>query len=131
MSVRGGDCSTLPDELSPRSVNELVSGRQALAVQLSVMRSSCKQLQLSAGGCGSPYLHASLQVLSASGAVINVLRIPEKWFCSPHPRRAGPFDYWLNSHQIMHILVVWAIWHYHRGACLDYAHHFGPISAPA
>lgn len=93
------------------------------------MRSSCKQIQLSAGGCSLLYLHASLQVLSASGAIINVLRIPEKWFCSPHPRKAGPFDYWLNSHQIMHILVVWAIWHYHRGACLDYAHHFGPISA--
>ena len=113
------------------SADELVSGTQVLAVDLSVMCSICKQIQLSARERGSRYLHASLQALSASGAIINVLRIPEKWFRSPHPRKAGPFDYWLNSHQIMHILVIWAIWHYHRGACLDYAHHFGPIPAPA
>ena len=66
-----------------------------------------------------------LQVLSFSGAIINVLRIPEKWFhdqdaAEKGVRKAGPFDCWLNSHQIMHVLVALAMLHLHWGAADDY-----------
>lgn len=69
-----------------------------------------------------------MQVLSALGAVVNVLRIPEKWFhdqgaADKGVRVAGRFDYWLNSHQIMHILVSLSLLHLHWGAAADY-HHF-------
>jgi predicted membrane channel-forming protein YqfA (hemolysin III family) len=65
-----------------------------------------------------------LQVLSFSGAIINVLRIPEKWFHDQDAaengvRKAGPFDCWLNSHQIMHVLVALAMLHLHWGAADD------------
>ena len=43
-------------------------------------------------------------------------------------RVAGRFDYWLNSHQIMHILVAMAMLHFHWGAASDY-HTF--YSSPA
>lgn len=39
-------------------------------------------------------------VLSILGGVIGVVRIPEKWF-------PGRLDIWLNSHHIMHLMVVW------------------------
>ena len=40
------------------------------------------------------------------GAVINISRCPEKWIAPREERKAGLFDYWLNSHQIMHVLVL-------------------------
>jgi len=69
-----------------------------------------------------------VQVLSALGAIVNVLRIPEKWFhdqaaADKGVRVAGRFDYWLNSHQIMHILVALSLLHLHWGAAADY-HYF-------
>lgn len=53
----------------------------------------------------------ALQVSAILGAVINVARLPEKLFFPKgvpvsNQRRAGLFDYWLNSHQLMHILVL-------------------------
>jgi Haemolysin-III related len=75
----------------------------------------------------NPVSGAGPQSLAVFGAVVNVLRIPEKWFCPNTlrglPFAAGPFDYWLNSHQVMHIAVVFALYHYHAGATCDY-HHF-------
>lgn len=68
-----------------------------------------------------------MQATSIVGAVINVLRIPERWLFSkegPEPccRKAGIFDYWLNSHQLMHILVVFAMACKYLGTAADYRH---------
>lgn len=70
-----------------------------------------------------------LQVLSVIGAVVNVLRVPEKWFHDEEAakkgiRKAGVFDYWLNSHQLMHILVAFAMVQMHLGATHDYHYFF-------
>ena len=62
-----------------------------------------------------------MQVLSALGATVNVLRLPERWWHKPdRPRMPNPFDYWLNSHQLMHLLVVAALLHMHLGSRADH-----------
>jgi len=38
------------------------------------------------------------------GGFINAFRIPERWI------GAGPLDYFGNSHNIMHVIVVLASW---------------------
>ena len=76
-----------------------------------------------AGGC--------VQVLTCVGAVVNVMRIPEKWYHVKDPRVAGKFDYWLNSHQLMHILVAAAMCHYSLGAACDYLHFIKQTQCPA
>ena len=70
-------------------------------------------------------------MLSVTGAVVNVKRIPEKWYHVKDPRVAGKFDYWFNSHQIMHILVAWAMMHYGVGAAFDYMHYAQQTQCPA
>lgn len=55
-----------------------------------------------------------------AGATINVLRIPERWFQPSGKRKAGRFDFWLNSHQLMHVLVTIAMLCLNQGASLDY-----------
>lgn len=72
-----------------------------------------------------------MQVLTATGAVVNVLRIPEKWYHVKDPRVAGRFDYWMNSHQLMHVLVAGAMIHYSLGAACDYLHHMSQTQCPA
>jgi predicted membrane channel-forming protein YqfA (hemolysin III family) len=67
--------------------------------------------------------YLAMEVLSAAGATINILRVPEKWFHSPNHRTHGRFDYWFNSHQVMHILVAWAMLHYFYGATADYQYY--------
>ena len=67
------------------------------------------------------------QVSGMAGALINVARVPEKWlFAKEGPdarcRNAGRFDYWLNSHQLMHILVVLAMFHKYLGTAAEYRH---------
>lgn len=62
-----------------------------------------------------------------AGALINLLRVPEKWLFlrgGPPPtcRKASFFDYWLNSHQLMHILVVLAMIFKYLGTSADYRH---------
>ena len=72
-----------------------------------------------------------VQVLTCIGAIVNVKRIPEKWFHVKDPRTPGRFDYWLNSHQIMHVLVAWAMAHYGLGATFDYMHFAKETQCPA
>lgn len=72
-----------------------------------------------------------LQVLTFTGAIINVMRIPEKWYHSIDPRMPGKFDYWLNSHNLMHILVAAAMTHYSIGAACDYLHFLQQTQCPA
>ena len=51
-------------------------------------------------------LALGMEIFAISGAIINVSRWPEKFVVPKQGRTAGIFDYWLNSHQIMHILVL-------------------------
>ncbi|KAI9539476.1 hypothetical protein NQZ68_005556 [Dissostichus eleginoides] len=53
-----------------------------------------------------------MDVLAVLGGVINITRIPERF-------RPGLFDYWCNSHQIMHVLVVGSILYLHWGVLDD------------
>lgn len=51
---------------------------------------------------------ASLQDgVSILGGAIGAMRIPEKWF-------PGLVDFYLNSHNIMHVLVVVAVYSMHK-----------------
>ncbi|CAL8463477.1 g3011 [Coccomyxa elongata] len=80
---------------------------------------------LNSGSQDAVWHYAVTEVLSFAGAVINVLRIPEKWFHDQEAadkgvRKANPFDCWLNSHQLMHGLVALAMLHLHWGAADDY-----------
>ena len=68
------------------------------------------------------------QAFCFAGALVNVLRLPERWvhdFAAEAKgvRVAGTFDYWLNSHQLMHLCVTAAMLNLHLGASDDY-HHF-------
>uniref|UniRef100_UPI00358F1434 progestin and adipoQ receptor family member 4 isoform X2 n=1 Tax=Myxine glutinosa TaxID=7769 RepID=UPI00358F1434 len=53
-----------------------------------------------------------MELMSVVGGLLNVLRLPERF--SP-----GTFDFWFNSHQLMHLLVVCAILNLHWGVVLD------------
>lgn len=70
------------------------------------------------------HAHA-MQASSFVGAAVNVKRIPEKWFhdaaaAAQGKRVAGLFDYWLNSHQIMHVMVTISILNLWLAADNDY-----------
>eukprot|EP01024_Parvocaulis_polyphysoides_P062514 TRINITY_DN71671_c0_g1_i1.p1 TRINITY_DN71671_c0_g1~~TRINITY_DN71671_c0_g1_i1.p1 ORF type:complete len:283 (+),score=13.17 TRINITY_DN71671_c0_g1_i1:109-849(+) len=55
------------------------------------------------------------------GGIVNILKIPEKWVApDPEVKQGGLFDYWFNSHQIMHVLVVVSISCFIQGACIDH-----------
>jgi len=57
------------------------------------------------GGDPNILLHVILQdAISIIGGMIGVVRIPEKWF-------PGKLDMFCNSHHIMHVFVVWAVFH--------------------
>lgn len=45
--------------------------------------------------------------VSAIGGVIGAINIPERWF-------PGAVDMYLNSHNIMHVLVVTAVYFMHQ-----------------
>lgn len=45
--------------------------------------------------------------MSVVGGVIGAMHIPEKWI-------PGNFDLYLNSHNIMHVLVVLAVYSMHQ-----------------
>lgn len=72
-----------------------------------------------------------LQVCTVAGASVNVLRIPERWVQprSKH-RTAAPLDYWLNSHQLMHIFVTIAMFSLYLGASADYHFSTGHSGCP-
>lgn len=73
-----------------------------------------------AHGTGSSALrwYVAMEVCSLLGGAVNAARIPERWF---QPKEGGaPLDIWINSHQIMHVLVAVAMACLHRGAVSDY-----------
>ncbi|XP_030746931.1 progestin and adipoQ receptor family member 4 [Sitophilus oryzae] len=72
-------------------------------------------LRISGLGGGDPaaFLHVILQdVVSIAGGCIGAIHVPEKWF-------PGSVDLCLNSHNIMHVLVVAAVWSMHQATVLD------------
>lgn len=50
--------------------------------------------------------------VSVVGAAIGAMHIPEKWF-------PGTVDFYLNSHNIMHVLVVAAVYSMHQATVRD------------
>lgn len=52
--------------------------------------------------------------MSVVGAAIGAMHIPEKWF-------PGTVDLYLNSHNIMHVLVVTAVYSMHQATVRDLA----------
>lgn len=53
-------------------------------------------------------------MVSVTGAAIGAMHIPEKWF-------PGTVDIYLNSHNIMHVLVVAAVYSMHIATMRDLA----------
>uniref|UniRef100_A0A8D8PMX6 Progestin and adipoQ receptor family member 4 n=1 Tax=Cacopsylla melanoneura TaxID=428564 RepID=A0A8D8PMX6_9HEMI len=72
-----------------------------------MMRNLLCLLRLTKYGGGAPdsLIPTILQdVISGFGGMIGASFVPEKWI------RGGQVDRFLNSHNIMHVLVVWAMW---------------------
>ena len=75
----------------------------------------CLCVRLSPWGGGAPLTtrHIILQdMLAITGGYIGAVNIPEKWF-------PGKCDTLCNSHHIMHVLVVAAVYHMHKAAEMD------------
>ncbi|KAK9807384.1 hypothetical protein WJX73_010328 [Symbiochloris irregularis] len=87
---------------------------------------------LNSGAQDSLHAYAIMEACTVTGATLNVLRVPERWL-QPQvkPRTPGLLDYWLNSHQLMHILVTVSMLQLHRGASIDYAYWASQPQCPA
>lgn len=74
------------------------------------------------GWAGTPALHHyfAMELFSLAGGALNVLRLPERWLQPEDPKQPAPLDLFLNSHQIMHVLVALAMWQLHLGADADH-----------
>ncbi|KAG8296373.1 Progestin and adipoQ receptor member 4 [Homalodisca vitripennis] len=57
-------------------------------------------------------VNAKKDVLSLVGGAIGALRVPEKWF-------PGRLDLYCNSHNIMHVLVVCAVYSMYQATVRD------------
>jgi len=67
------------------------------------------------GGSPDSFPHVILQdLIAVLGAYIGAVNIPERWF-------PGSLDLFCNSHQLMHVLVVWAVYHMHTASSMDLA----------
>ena len=67
---------------------------------------------LGSGAPGSLRCYLRMDALALLGGLVNVARLPERW-------GPGRFDYWGNSHQIMHLLSVGSILQLHAGVVPD------------
>nr|XP_020766077.1 progestin and adipoQ receptor family member 4 isoform X2 [Odocoileus virginianus texanus] len=67
---------------------------------------------LGSGAPGSLRCYLRMDALALLGGLVNVARLPERWV-------PGRFDYWGNSHQIMHLLSVGSILQLHAGVVPD------------
>ena len=79
------------------------------------IRVFCLILRLSSWGGGAPnttYYVIMQDLLAIMGGYIGAVNIPEKWF-------PGKMDLVFNSHHIMHVLVVAAVYQMHKAAELD------------
>ena len=50
--------------------------------------------------------------IGVTGAFIGVVNIPERWF-------PGTLDLIFNSHHLMHVMVVYAVYEMHKATSLD------------
>lgn len=67
------------------------------------------------GGSPEALIHIILQdLIAVIGATIGALRIPEKWI-------PGRLDLVLNSHNVMHVMVVLAVCSMHTATLKDLA----------
>jgi len=92
-----------------------VWGRRFAFTAPFIIRVFCLVLRLSPYGGGAPNTtrHVILQdLLAILGGYIGAVNIPEKWF-------PGKLDLVFNSHHIMHVLVVAAVYHMHMAAEMD------------
>ncbi|CAK9808558.1 Progestin and adipoQ receptor family member 4 [Anthophora quadrimaculata] len=79
-------------------------------MRMMVMTLRCFRI---GGGSPDALLHIVLQdLISVVGATIGALRIPEKWI-------PGKLDFALNSHNLMHVLVVLAVCSMHAATLQD------------
>ncbi|KAK9821303.1 hypothetical protein WJX81_005376 [Elliptochloris bilobata] len=105
-----------------------------LGVRLAAL---CARAALGSGSSTALRHYVAMEALSFVGAAVNVARLPERLFVVPLAgassrkrdgtnggastrRFPGAFDYWLNSHQIMHLCVAAAMAHLHLGARQEY-----------
>ncbi|KAJ8942957.1 hypothetical protein NQ318_016732 [Aromia moschata] len=73
----------------------------------------CLRISSLGGGDPAAFLHVILQdIVSIAGGAIGALHIPEKWF-------PGSVDMYLNSHNIMHVMVVAAVYFMHVATMRD------------
>jgi len=96
------------------TVSTVWGRRFAFSAPFSI-RVCCLLLRLSSFGGGAPNTTAQVvlqDLLAILGGYIGAVNIPEKWF-------PGKVDLVFNSHNIMHVLVVMAVYQMHRAARLD------------
>jgi len=96
------------------TVSTVWGRRFAFSAPFSI-RMACLLLRLSSWGGGAPNTTFSVimqDLLAVLGAYIGAVNIPEKWF-------PGQCDLLCNSHNIMHVLVVIAVYQMHQAARLD------------
>jgi len=81
------------------------------------------RLWIGSGNMHAWRLYALAELLSFSGGACNAIRFPEGLVKSRiqkgDQQDVGRFDYWFSSHQIMHILVVMAIFSMRTGLTSD------------
>lgn len=67
----------------------------------SLLRSAllCLRTQLKGGSADATLYYFLVEITGITGGILNATRSPERF--SP-----GTFDFWFNSHQIMHILTA-------------------------
>jgi len=96
------------------TVSTVWGRRFAFTAPFSI-RVLCLLLRLSSWGGGAPnttYYVIMQDLLAIMGGYIGAVNIPEKWF-------PGKVDLVFNSHHIMHVLVVAAVYQMHKAAELD------------
>lgn len=76
------------------------------------------------GGTHSALQHYIIAELSTFiGGFLNATRLPERLFQPKKPYAPGIFDYWFNSHQLMHVAVVVSCVQQLMGAYDDYNYY--------
>eukprot|EP00887_Chlorella_sp_A99_P007828 scaffold20.g7828.t1 len=91
-----------------------------LALLLLRVASFALRARLSAGPSPALAHYLAMEAYSLAGGLVNAVRLPERWFQPRGEGEPAPLDLWLNSHQIMHVLVAMALLHLHLGASADY-----------
>ena len=92
-----------------------VWGRRFAFTAPFIIRVVCLCLRLSPHGGGAPDTTSHvvlMDLIAIAGGYIGAVNIPEKWF-------PGKLDLVFNSHHIMHVLVVTAVYFMHQAAKKD------------